>query len=133
MNTLVDTSDFIGAPWQAGGRGPAYDCWGIVHAVRVRFGLETPAFVYGADVPDDPGAVHSIIQAALSGRGWVPCAPEPGAVLAIRWSGPYVNHCGVVVGPDTFLHCLNPIGVHLARMSSPAYRLRIAGVYAWKP
>lgn len=40
----MDFSDFVGLPWKDRGRGPEYDCWGLVVAVfAAGTGIELPS------------------------------------------------------------------------------------------
>ena len=41
---MFNWSAFVGLPWEDRGRGPAYDCWGlVVAAFKAGAGIELPS------------------------------------------------------------------------------------------
>lgn len=131
----MNCDDLIGTPFEAGGRGPkSYDCWGLVLEVRRRLGLQSPEYVYDLSDVTNVAAMDAIMIPATQDARWVPVdASHVGGVVAIRNAGgPFVNHCGVIIAPYTFIHTLKGIGAHVVYTNAPMYRHRIHGVYEWQ-
>lgn len=66
----VDVDDLIGAPWELGGRGPGYDCWGVAREVLIRMGITPPEIPAGPE-RDPVAAVEEF------GDGWVRLGGNP--------------------------------------------------------
>ncbi|SHL49376.1 hypothetical protein [Halomonas caseinilytica] len=84
--------------YEYGGRGPdAYDCYGLVRAVRAEiFGLPwMPHYRFAGD--DDKRAMT--LAARHANRHLTPGPPEPGAI-AECWRGELCTHVAVVVELD---------------------------------
>lgn len=98
-------SEYIGIPFLSGGRGSsAYDCWGLVRAVYAdRLGLELPS--YGEISADDLVRVARAMDRAKD-DGWVPCGPQPFAVVLMRHprGGRRIVHVGVMVDDKRVMH-----------------------------
>jgi cell wall-associated NlpC family hydrolase len=89
------------------------DCWDLVReALRVSLSVELPRDYY---------ASLRFFK--------VVATPEPLDVLAIR-NHPFVtNHCGIYIGDGRFLHTLENVGAHIARIDAAPWNHagRIAG------
>jgi len=93
----VSVDDLIGAPWELGGRGPGYDCWGVAAVVLSRLGLTPPPIPAGPD-RDPVAAVEEF------GAGWIKLGERPldackvGDVVVTDPSGERASvHLSVVV------------------------------------
>lgn len=127
-----DIADLIGAPFLAGARGPAYDCYGLVCEVRRRMGRPLPVYAYPPELVRSPEEIGRFIALAIArDPRWHACAPTAGAVVTIRQAPGIANHCGIVVEPGVFLHTLRNVGAHLSRLDLMPWRQQIAGVYSW--
>jgi cell wall-associated NlpC family hydrolase len=126
---MVSVTDLVGAPFEAGGTGPGYDCYALVREVRRRMGQPIPEYAFPAALVIQPEAVGAEVARALP--DWRPCDPVEGALVAIKNSCRWVNHVGIVVAPGQFFHTLEKIGAHLARLDSPLWARRIVGYYTW--
>ncbi|TZG41640.1 hypothetical protein FZZ93_01030 [Halomonas eurihalina] len=81
--------------YEFGGRGPdAYDCYGLVRAVRAEiFGLPwMPHYRFAGD--DDKRAMTAAARHA--NRSLSPCEPRAGAIAEV-WHGRLCTHVAVVV------------------------------------
>ncbi|MDN5938754.1 MAG: C40 family peptidase [Salinisphaera sp.] len=129
-------SSYIGTPYADRGRGPAYDCWGLVWAVyRDVFGIGIPS--YGDDYPASiAGAdIQTLIdreclawrEQPLAQTGPLPAYAE-GDVVILRMLGKRM-HCGLCLADGRFLHVMVGCRAVIERLDSPLWRKRIAGVY----
>jgi cell wall-associated NlpC family hydrolase len=122
-------SDLIGQPYQPAGRGPAYDCYGLVRCVLLRMGLDVPDYPSSGDT----GLNVSLIMAAMEG-GWEKLdGPEPGAVVLFKVELRVPTHVGIVVDREKFLHIMKDTNAVRERLKSPAWKRRVTGFYRWKP
>ncbi len=117
---------YIGAPWQFGGRGPdTFDCWGFVaHVQRLHFGIEMP-FIEVPDAEHWRQAAH-LLEEHDERKNWeaVGIPQEGDCVLMARARLPV--HIGVWIaanGTHGVLHCLQGHGV----LFQPARALAVAG------
>lgn len=121
-------AQYIGTPYADRGRGPAYDCWGLVWAVyRYVFGIDIPS--YASDYPASiAGAdIEAVIEREC--LAWRAVAePEHGDVVILRILGKKM-HCGVCLGDGQFLHVLHGCRGVVERLNSKVWRNRVAGFY----
>lgn len=123
---------WIGTPYQhqASLRGVGADCLGLLRGIwREIVGPEPEALR-----PYTPGWAEiggEELLASLAHRHLVPLAPESafqaGQVVLFRWR-PEVpaKHCGILCGPDHFIHAHD--GASVAEVALvPGWRRRIAG------
>jgi cell wall-associated NlpC family hydrolase len=125
----IATTPYIGLPFADHGRGPAFDCWGLVrHVLQRERGIELPD--YGDTYPshrDHSGVAGAIEQGAVVGwrRVETPCV---GCVVVFRIAGrPW--HVGLVVGADRFLHIPEGETSCIERLSAAMWARRIEGFY----
>jgi cell wall-associated NlpC family hydrolase len=98
--------DLVGRPYAYGARGPdAFDCWGLVLAVRARLALPAPPDFASREVA--PAQVRALVQPALTkGTGWTRCVPRHGAIAY----APATAHAGVLVW-GRVIHAVYRVGV----------------------
>lgn len=125
---MLNYTDLIGVPYLDCGRDPSIglDCYGLMIVVFARAGIALHDVQYAAvdaDTVQTKMTEHKPREWRQIDGPIAPCA------LAIRNKPPFVNHTGVYIGDGKFLHTLKNIGVHLARIDSPAWRNRIEGYY----
>lgn len=116
----MDTTPYIGLPWEPMGRGPAYDCWGLARLVLEReFGWVLPSYQYGNDPSEAiaEGIVH-----------FVPVDRPQAGDLALH-TNPL--HIGVMVDHDRMLHITHGKASCVERVSS-IRRRRVAGFYRYR-
>lgn len=89
---------YLRSTYQDGGRGPtAFDCYGLVRAVRHEL-FNLPLLpVYGAISPDDKPSLTRICQ--HEARALTPCKPTPAAIATV-WRGKVCIHFGVCIELD---------------------------------
>jgi len=103
---------YIGIPWQAGGRGPdAYDCWGLLLHVMRRH--------YGRSIQDcNVSEIEAGELRRLAGE-WRPVdAPRDGD--GVKMGSAERLHVGVYVNQNggAVLHCAERYGVILTQVSA---------------
>ncbi len=119
---------YVGLPFGDKGRGPTYDCWGIVREVlRRERGLDLPDYTGEYASSGDRISVSAAVTEGC--RSWTKVqAAQVFDVAILRLAGrPW--HCGLVVADDWMLHTLSGVGSVLERLSSPVWRNRIEGFY----
>jgi hypothetical protein len=89
---------YLRSTYQDGGRGPsAFDCYGLVRAVRHEL-FKLPLLpVYGAISPDDKRSMTHICK--REAQELKACKPVP-AAIATAWRGKVCLHVGVCVEID---------------------------------
>lgn len=127
---MIDVSDYIGLPFESGGRGPAgWDCYGLLRLVYAeRLGIELPTHCGYADVmtPDSAAA----IQRGLA--DWAPVdAPEPWDAVLFNVDG-VANHIGLVIQPGLMLHTAPGKDAAIESYQRPYWAARIEGFYTWQ-
>lgn len=126
MTTRLDISDLVGAPFAWNGRGPAFDCFGLLLECSRRLGLDPPDY---QAKPND-GETNAAIVAAGLGDGWREIArPTAGCAVLFRGSEP---HVGVMLAGERFLHTRERIGQAVVeRLSHPFWSRSFAGFYEY--
>ncbi len=121
---------YVGLEFEPWGRGPRYDCWGLVRLVMGQeFGIELPCYAgaYGASSGTDAARV---VHEELASR-WTPILQfAPGDIVLFhgaRW------HAGVVVRAGVMLHMRRAAGAVVESFYSPLWRGRFEGGWriAW--
>jgi cell wall-associated NlpC family hydrolase len=104
---LVDEAleELIGLPFERGGRGPdAYDCWGLVLALRRRLGLrEPPDIATGTLTREQAHALFALQSLPL---GWRRVPLSPGGIVFAQCAA----HAGVYVA-GRIVHAQTTAGV----------------------
>ena len=119
------TGAWIGLPYAAGGRGPSYDCFGLVQALyRERHGIDLTA-------PEARLADHRAALAA-AGTGWAAVAPEDateGDALVFRAVTPGALHVGYAVSGRDFLHTSPGQGSRVENWHRLGWRALLVGCW----
>lgn len=98
---MINVTEYIGLPFESGGRGPRHDCWSLVRLVYAdRLGIELPLHTGYADTLTDE--TSQLMVAARSEWREV-TDPEPYDVVMFNVDGK-PNHIGLVIAPGLMLH-----------------------------
>lgn len=135
---MLNYSDLIGAPFEQDGRGidGKYDCYGLTKEVFKRYGYSIGEYWCCVE---DKEKINAIFRGAISNPKWREvdykhgeAIPVP-ALIALRFnSAPgVVNHTGVYIGEGRFIHIRERIGVCVDKLSSPAWKRQIVGIYEY--
>jgi cell wall-associated NlpC family hydrolase len=138
MIVLCPYSDLIGVPYLAGGRTVAgLDCWGLVMECGRRMDLRIPDYFAGEtdQTVSDGQAGGTDLSAWVNRETWmeIPLTiPDAmGAVLAFRNGHGYIDHAGVLLDEEFFLHAIKDVGVVKGRYKREPWRSRFSGVYVY--
>jgi NlpC/P60 family putative phage cell wall peptidase len=127
---------WLGTPYrhQAATLGAGCDCLGLLRGVwRTLYGKEPPALpAYRADWRD---LGHADELQALA-ETWLRPTTEPleaGQIVLFRLGRlPLAKHCGILVGPDRFIHAQENLGVVKATLGQ-GWRRRVAARFEFPP
>lgn len=127
--------DWLGTPYrhQAATLGAGCDCLGLLRGVwRALYGAEPMAVPpYRADMRD-PAHAGALLAAAELLLVPAEGALEAGQVVLFRLSGmAEAKHCGILVGPQRFIHAQERLGVVEANLTE-AWARRVNGRF-WFP
>lgn len=125
---MIDVSEYIGLPFEPGGRGPAYDCYGLIRLVYAeRLGIELPPHCGYSEVMTDTTA--DMIAAGTA--DWQPTdSPAPWDAVLFNVDGK-ANHIGLVIGPGMMLHAAPGKDAAIENYLRPYWSARIEGHYTW--
>lgn len=126
---------YIGLHYENRGRGPRFDCWGLVwHVLKTEFGVEVPSYANDYADAAERSEVSALIESNYSSGLWQRVSKnqeQPGDIVVLNISGK-PRHCGVVVGPGWMLHIEQGINACLERYWREPWKNRVAGIYRWK-
>lgn len=121
--------ELIGAPFRLGGRGPAYDCYGLVLACFRRRGIALPD-PFTSDVR--VMAAKDWILEKLDGWAWT-TTPVPGAVAEFRPAPGVPAHVGYCLDATRVLHVSDDgAGVIVSRLDREPWASRWVGCYVYR-
>ena len=125
---MLDVSEYIGLPFQSGGRGPRYDCYGLLRLVYTdRLAIEIPEHVGYTDTMTPVTA--AMIQGGLV--DWRRVAnPDPWDAVLFNVDG-RPNHIGLVIAPGWMLHTTRQKDACVEQYTRPYWRSRIEGFYRY--
>lgn len=123
--------DLVGVPFRPFGRTvKGLDCFGLVMLLYKRRGIIVPDVKYG----DTDESRNKAITSAENLKGWEAVKQSPGVAVAFRKNG-IVQHCGVVIDDDRFIHSSEDhSGVVIGRFSRNGnfHRQMVAGFYDYR-
>ena len=125
--------DLIGIPFVNGGRDPkkGLDCMGLTIAARKKLGQSMPDFKVDCYASAKIFATFTMEAASH----WQKLdAPEIGCVVAIAFDEEMpdqVQHLGVYIGKDNFIHTLEKTGSIISSVNDLQFKNRIRGYYKW--
>lgn len=125
-------SDFIGVPYREGGYDlTGWACWGPVYEAYRRRGILLPTYSeQAACTAADQEEIRALM--ARDVVRWQPIALGEARlwdVLIFRVAGHW--HCGLVIEPPWFLHCLIKSKTTRERWDTRAWSGLLQGIYRW--
>lgn len=126
--------DYVGLPFEAGGRGRAgSDCYGLLALVlREQFGKVVPAYDgIGFEDGCDRAALAAFMEAHR--MDWIEVPPgqeQPGDGILMRMMG-HPIHVAIVVAKGWMLHIEDGIDACLERYDGSKWQKRIMGFYRY--
>jgi len=121
-------SDLLGKEFLYGARGPdAYDCYGLAREVGRRVDIYFPPKVSYTTPRDIDGLIEE------EARRWKKLeAPELYCLVAFSLVHPYVNHVGVVLEYNRFIHIMHNTRVTIERFDKDPWVNKVRGFYQWQ-
>lgn len=125
-------SDFIGVPYREGGYDlTGWACWGPVYEAYRRRGIPLPTYSeHGGRSTADQEEIQALMTRDVV--RWQEIAlgeAQLWDVLIFRVAGLW--HCGLVVEPPWFLHCLVKSKTTRERWDARPWSGIVMGVYRW--
>lgn len=126
---MIDCTELLGIPFVDKGRdrNTGLDCYGLVKEVYKLGGLNIAEY-------DDILSDTLTCGECLTNKHWQRIEqPKEPCLVCIRLGAPrgVVNHVGVYIGDNRFIHTRIKKGVVIDRLDSPAWRGLIEGYYAY--
>lgn len=124
--------ELIGVPFVAGGRDrkTGLDCWGLVMEVyKIMKPSVTIPDVNASCVKEDSDEVEMCFLSEK--ESYIKAEPKtPLSIMGIKHNDPiYVNHVGVFLGDNKFIHTRRKVGVAVDSVESMAWKRKIEGYY----
>jgi cell wall-associated NlpC family hydrolase len=120
-----DWHRWVGLPFAPRGRGPSYDCWGLIWAVLREVGHDLPSLL-------DDGVATGEQKARLD--QWKPVPPGDPQLFDIA-AFCYTKdtlHLGLVCGPGVFLHTAGGEGSSMDNFLQWPWRSCLKGFYRFQ-
>ena len=122
---------YVGLPFEEHGRGPAFDCWGLVRQVLAdQYKIAMPDYSGTYVTTNDRDSIPREITKAAATWDKVESAQE-GDVIIISVAGKPM-HCGLVLRPGYMLHCRDNVGSCVENYDRPQWSSRIEGIYRYR-
>lgn len=129
---MINLNKFIGIPFVDGGRElSGCDCWGLVMLVFKEFGIELPDYKIACEDKSriDEEINNNRIYWDVVDRS----NPTVPSLVVMRFNSvTLINHTGIYIGNNQFIHTAKRINSHVASIDSPAWNKRIEGFYVPK-
>lgn len=125
-------AEFIGVPWKEGGyQRDGWACWGPVYEAYRRRGIALPTYSeQGVRTEADQAEIRAIMARDRAAWQEIPLAEARlWDVLVFKLAGRW--HCGLVLAPPVFLHCLAKCGTVRERWDTGDWRTIMTGAFRW--
>lgn len=125
-------AEFIGVPYREGGYElTGWACWGPVYEAYRRRGIALPTYSEQAARSEaDQAEIHSLMARDVVRWQEITLAEARlWDVLVFRLAGRW--HCGLVVEPPWFLHCLVKSKTTRERWDVRTWATILTGIYRW--
>lgn len=118
--------DLLGAEFEMNGRGPKYDCYGLVKELSSRLGRELPDY----QASKSPLVIHEVISHNRQAFQSVN-KPEPGDLILFTITPPFVSHVTMAIDEFRFIHIMRGSSVTIERFDVQPWSKRIKGYLRW--
>jgi len=127
-------SQYVGLEFEERGRGPHFDCWGLLRAIyREQFQIDLPSYAEDYRTTTDDQEIRALVQRESQDH-WQALALDQiqvGDVLMFRMRAQPM-HAGLCVGAPWFVHCTKGIGSAIERWDSSLWAHRITGAFRYR-
>jgi cell wall-associated NlpC family hydrolase len=124
---------FVGLPYADKGRGPTYDCWGLLQAVmRELRGIELPSYSDRYVTADDRKALAALIADELDPWDEIASGQEQAFDAVLMREGRFPRHVGIVTEPGRLLHVSAGETSIIERYREGPLKHRVVGFYRYR-
>jgi len=124
---------FVGLAYADKGRGPAYDCWGLLWLVmRELRGVDLPSYSDQYVTADDRAALAVLIKGELDPWGEIAAGEEQPFDGVLMKEAGFPRHIGIVTQPGMVLHVQRGETSRIERYRHGPLRHRIVGFYRYR-
>jgi cell wall-associated NlpC family hydrolase len=124
---------FVGLAYADKGRGPAYDCWGLLWAVmRDLRGVRLPSYSDQYVTADDRVALARLIANELDPWDEIAAGAEQAFDAVLMREGKFPRHIGVVTEPGRLLHVSSGETSMIERYREGPLKHRVVGFYRYR-
>lgn len=125
-------AEFLGVPYREGGYGlTGWACWGPVYEAYRRRGIALPTYSeQGERTAADQAEIRAMMARDVVRWREIQLADaQLWDVLIFQVAGHW--HCGLVVSPPWFLHCLRKSKTTRERWDTREWQAMLRGIYRW--
>lgn len=129
---MFSTDPYVGIPFVPDSATESgCDCTGLVELVyRLEFGISVSLAHCNSSQPE---RAASLAEQQANGKWARVSQPTPGDVVCFAGAGGFVEHVGIYVGNDRFLHAsITRRTTVVERISRAPWSARIEGYYRWE-
>jgi cell wall-associated NlpC family hydrolase len=124
---------FVGLSYADKGRGPAYDCWGLLCLVmRELCGVELPSYSDQYVTAADRKALAALIADELNPWTEIATGEERVFDAVLMREGRFPRHVGVVTEPGRLLHVSAGETSMIERYREGPLKHRVVGFYRYR-
>ncbi|MGM4891273.1 NlpC/P60 family protein [Tardiphaga sp. 839_C3_N1_4] len=124
---------FVGLPYADKGRGPTYDCWGLLLAVmRELRGIELPSYSDRYVTAEDREALAALIADELDPWDEIIAGQEQAFDAVLMREGRFPRHVGIVTEPGRLLHVSAGETSMIERYREGPLKHRVVGFYRYR-
>lgn len=124
---------FVGLSYADKGRGPEYDCWGLLAEVfRELRGIELPSYSDRYVTANDRKALASLISDELDAWELILAGAEQEFDGVLMKEAGFPRHIGIVTTPGMLLHIQRGETSTIERYRSGPLKYRIVGFYRYR-
>lgn len=123
---------FVGLSYADKGRGPAFDCWGLVQFVFCEMcGIDLPSYSEAYVTAADRRAIADLIAGELDPWTEIAAGTEQTFDCVLMSEGRVPRHVGVVTAPGRLLHVSEGITSRIEPYRTGPLRHRVVGFYRY--
>ena len=130
---MIDIESLIGLPFKNFGTNPkeGFDCYGlVVYVYKKFFNIEIPNYNHNLINAFNSEDIHKVIEEER--KNWKRLKiPKKPALVLIKNHPIYINHIGVYIGEDRFIHALDKVGVIMSSINDKYWKRKIVGFLKW--
>jgi cell wall-associated NlpC family hydrolase len=124
---------FVGLAYADKGRGPSFDCWGLVMAVyRDLRAIELPSYSQAYASSADRVAIAALIAGELDPWLQIDAGREQSFDCVLMREGRFERHVGIVTTPSRLLHISAGITSRIEPYRSGPLKRRVTGFFRFR-